>query len=84
MRTGQVIIEFSMGAQLRPLRFEESFGLRSYLLIELAIVAIEAIVYSLMLEKRMNVDRAICYAIIANMASFFVGIGLSRIMPFAF
>jgi hypothetical protein len=75
---------FSMGAQLRPLRFEESFGLRSYLLIELAVVAIEAVIYSLALEKRKNVDKAICYAIIANTVSFFAGIGLSRIIPFTF
>ena len=75
---------FFIGAQVRPLRFEESFGLRSYLLVELAVTVIEAVVYAFTLDEKKKREMAVWYALIANAASFFIGIGLSRIVPFAF
>lgn len=61
----------------------------AYVGLELLIIGLEAIAYSIIFKKskeviRMPILKGVVYAIVANMASFGVGILLVNYLPFAF
>ena len=56
-----------------------------YILLEMAVLVLEAVVYSIMLPKvsggGVSVWKSVVYALVANAASFAAGLGLARVIP---
>ena len=66
------------------LRMHFSEFIKCYLLLELAVFAIEAIVYTALLKQEASKQKLIGYALLANTASFGLGLLLAALIPAIF
>ncbi len=82
-----VVTQVLLNVALNVIRYQQGslMFVVYYILLEMAVLVLEAVVYSIMLPKvsggGVSVWKSVVYALVANAASFAAGLGLARVIP---